>query len=450
MLAAADALAIVVALCFVDVFVAHRNGPAEALWGVVTLPGWIVLFNAYGLYERDGKRLSHSTLEDIPWLFHALVVGSLLMWLYYHLAIRGGIVFGDLLAFSLATIACMSAFRSAARRLVWAVIGPERVLLLGQSGAVTLLADKMRARRSYGVEPVARVTTKDGAIDGGDLPVVGKLSDLDLSAATAELQVERIVIAHGELDEHTLLEFLRRCKELSVKVSVLPQLCDVMGPSVEIDDVGGVTVLGINPPVLSASSRLTKRCVDVVGSIAMLILAAPLMAAIAIAVKCDSRGPVLFRQTRVGKGGRRFDLFKFRTMVTGAEQMTAELREQSIDPHWLHLEHDPRITRVGRLLRMSSLDELPQLWNVLAGKMSLVGPRPLVVSEDSQLLGWARSRIDLTPGLTGLWQVLGRTSIPFEEMIKLDYIYVTNWSLWSDVRLMLRTVTVVLLRRGAN
>ena len=137
-------------------------------------------------------------------------------------------------------------------------------------------------------------------------------------------------------------------------------------------------------------------------------------------------------------------------MVVGAEARRAELLADSQDPGWLHLERDPRITRVGRLLRLASLDELPQLWNVVKGDMSLVGPRPLVVEEDGMVDAWARGRLDLTPGITGLWQVLGRTSIPFEEMVKLDYLYVTNWSLWGDIRLMIRTLPVVLRGDGAN
>ena len=133
-----------------------------------------------------------------------------------------------------------------------------------------------------------------------------------------------------------------------------------------------------------------------------------------------------------------------------AEDLTEELFGDSTDAHWLKLERDPRITRMGRFLRLTSLDELPQLWNILRGDMSLVGPRPLIEAEDRQIAGWARSRLELTPGLTGLWQVLGRTNIPFEEMVKLDYMYVTNWSLWSDVRLILRTLPAVVTRRGAN
>jgi lipopolysaccharide/colanic/teichoic acid biosynthesis glycosyltransferase len=143
-------------------------------------------------------------------------------------------------------------------------------------------------------------------------------------------------------------------------------------------------------------------------------------------------------------------LLKFRTMCEDAEQRVEELRKFSKDPHWLHLEHDPRLTRIGRFLRLASIDELPQLWNVVRGEMSLVGPRPLVESEDRRVDGWARSRLALTPGITGSWQVLGRTTIPFEEMVKLDYLYVVNWSLWNDIRLMLRTLPVVLKGSGAN
>ena len=163
----------------------------------------------------------------------------------------------------------------------------------------------------------------------------------------------------------------------------------------------------------------------------LLVAVRRLMALIALAIKLDSRGPVFFRQQPDRARGQAVPAVKFRTMVLDAEDRSEELVRRSKDPNWLKLEHDPRITRVGRFLRMTSLDELPQLWNILRGEMSLVGPRPLIESEDCQIAGWGRSRLELTPGLTGLWQVLGRTSIPFEEMVKLDYLYVTNWSLWA-------------------
>jgi lipopolysaccharide/colanic/teichoic acid biosynthesis glycosyltransferase len=202
--------------------------------------------------------------------------------------------------------------------------------------------------------------------------------------------------------------------------------------------------------VLPRSSRTLKRSMDIVGSAALLLLMLPVLIICAIAIKLDSKGPILFKQSRVGRRGRHFKVLKFRTMCVGAEAQQAELLKLSRDPNWLDLEEDPRVTRVGRFLRHASLDELPQLWNVLKGEMSLVGPRPIMPSEAETLIGWRLSRVDLTPGLTGLWQVLGRTNIPFEEMITLDYLYVTTWSLWTDVRLLIRTLPAVLAQKGVN
>ncbi|MBV9310945.1 MAG: sugar transferase, partial [Solirubrobacterales bacterium] len=272
----------------------------------------------------------------------------------------------------------------------------------------------------------------------------------DLAEVVGRLGIDRVLVSHNDIDEPQMVAMLHQCRRLGIKMTVVPRLFDALGPAVALDEVEGITVLGINPPVLSRSSRALKRLMDVVGAFFALVLSAPVLLVIVLAIKLDSKGTVLFRQQRIGRGGKRFWLVKFRTMRPDAEAMTAELLSASEDPHWLKLDHDPRVTRVGRKLRMLSLDELPQLWNVLKGEMSLVGPRPLIEREAHQLEEWAWARIDLTPGLTGLWQVLGRTNIPFAEMAKLDYVYVTNWSLWGDIRLLLRTLPVVFSRRGAN
>jgi lipopolysaccharide/colanic/teichoic acid biosynthesis glycosyltransferase len=193
-----------------------------------------------------------------------------------------------------------------------------------------------------------------------------------------------------------------------------------------------------------------KRAIDLMGSGLALVAFSPLMGLIAWVVRRQSPGPVLFRQVRVGRNGRIFGLLKFRTMVVDAEQQRAALLAFSRDPNWLHLDHDPRITPVGRLLRRTSLDELPQLWNVLRGDMSLVGPRPLVPAEDARVCDWARRRGEVAPGITGPWQVAGRTAVPFEDMLVLDADYVARWSLWRDVQILLRTFPVVLSGKGAN
>jgi len=453
LLAIGDGFAVVAALALAAALGGVRTDTVAYLfWGVASLPAWLLLFKAYGLYDRDIKRVSHTTLDDLPWLFHAAVIGSLLTWAYYRVLPVDQIIFAELAVFGVALLAFTPLVRAAVRKGAARAVGPERVLLVSDDRMTGVLVRKLRAHPEYGLEPIGMIAVGSrpatGAKEASPLPTLGGLDDM--IDVIGEHDVERIVVSHAAGDDELLLGVLRRCKQLSIKVSVLPQLLDVMGPSVEVDDVEGVTVLGINPPVLSRSSRAVKRGMDVIGASVALLLAAPLMALIAIAIKLDSRGPLLFRQSRIGKDGESFRLGKFRTMIADAEERREELLAQSKSAHWLHLDHDPRITRVGRFLRLTSLDELPQLWNVLKGEMSLVGPRPLVESEDAQITGWGRSRLDLTPGITGYWQVLGRTNIPFEEMIKLDYLYVSNWSLWGDIRLILRTLPAVIRQRGAN
>jgi lipopolysaccharide/colanic/teichoic acid biosynthesis glycosyltransferase len=185
-------------------------------------------------------------------------------------------------------------------------------------------------------------------------------------------------------------------------------------------------------------STTGKRLLDICLSAAGLAFTLPLIVAVALVIRTTLGSPMLFTQVRPGRHGRPFILYKFRSM-SDARAPDGEL-----------LGDEARLTAVGHWLRKLSLDELPQLWNVLRGEMSLVGPRPLIETEDQLVDGWGRRRLELTPGITGLWQVLGRTAIPFEEMVKLDYLYVANWSVWGDIRLILRTLPVILSRRGAN
>ena len=452
-LAVSDAVGLAAAMAMAMVLAGGRAGHSWQqllLYGLITLPAWLVLFKMYGLYERDTKRLSHNTLDDLPSLFHCLLLGCLLMWCWFVVVAPAKLVFTTILAFGALAMVLVLAGRVLARAGFRRLVSPERVLLIGTGQASGALIEKMRALVSLRLEPIGMVSCDEEPAEALGLPCLGHLHEVDLPGLMVEERVGRVVVADGEVDGERLLDVLRDCKTVSVKVSLLPATCSALGPSVEVDDLQGVTVLGINPSVLSRSSRVAKRALDLVGAGLLSLLALPLIIVLAIAVKLDSPGPLFFRQERIGQRGERFRLLKLRTMVAEAEARRGELLALSKDPGWLHLEHDPRITRVGRFLRLTSLDELPQLWNVLKGDMSLVGPRPLVAEEDMMVDNWARGRLDLTPGITGLWQVLGRTSIPFEEMVKLDYLYVTNWSLWGDVRLILRTLPVVLRRDGAN
>jgi exopolysaccharide biosynthesis polyprenyl glycosylphosphotransferase len=451
LLAAADVFGIAAALATSMAFASGgRADAASFLIGAATLPAWVVLFKAYGLYDRDAKRISHSTVDDLPWIAHALLVGSLALWFLLRLVPGQKLTLAESASFF--GLAALGIFlgRAAARSIARVAAPPERVLFLGGDAMARVLIEKIRAHPEYRLEPVGYVDAPGRRSHelAREVPYVGQLGEL--ADICTRMAIDRVVVASPAVDERTLTELIRGAADLNVRVAILPQMVDVLGPSVAIDDVEGVTVLGLAPINLTRSSRALKRVVDVVVALLALILLSPLLLAIAILVKATSAGAVFFSQPRVGRGGRHFRMHKFRTMVKDAERQLEELKRSSAHPSWLLLEHDPRITRVGRFLRRLSLDELPQLWNVLRGDMSLVGPRPMPLDVDEKIAGWGRRRLDLTPGITGLWQVLGRTKIPFEEMVKLDYLYVTNWSLWQDVRLLIHTLPAVIRRRGAN
>jgi exopolysaccharide biosynthesis polyprenyl glycosylphosphotransferase len=459
LLAGSDCLAITMSLALAGALVGRPDLERFVVLGVLVIPAWLVLIRAYGLYDRDQKRINCSTIDDIPGIFHSLFIGSVLLWGYFRLLPVKRFALIELLIFATAAAVTILLGRAAVRSQMRAR-GERRAVIVGEGINANLLVRKLASHREYGVRLVGSLSmTVPGSPDrltsgyeddplGPSLPVLGTLADVNRVAL--EHSLDRVIVASNGVEEAELMELLRRCRQSGLRLSLLPQIFDVMGPSVEIDDVEGVTVLGLNPPVLSRSSRALKRGMDLLGSIVALVLTAPLLVIISAAIKLGSPGPVFFVQSRVGRGGRKLRVYKFRTMVRDAEAQRERLASLSTDPHWLKLESDPRITGVGRLLRLSSLDELPQLLNVLKGEMSLVGPRPLIQAESDLVVDWARARLDLTPGVTGLWQVLGRTSIPFEEMVKLDYLYVTNWSLWSDARLLMRTLPAVLSRRGAN
>jgi len=219
---------------------------------------------------------------------------------------------------------------------------------------------------------------------------------------------------------------------------------------VTFDQVGGIPMLGVRRFGLTRSSRAVKRAVDVLGAGVGLAFAGPLMALIAMLIRLDTPGPALYRQLRVGRDGRHFTMLKFRSMVDGADAQRQALAREGDAGGLFKIADDPRVTRIGRFLRRTSLDELPQLWNVLRSEMSLVGPRPLVIEEDQRVAGWHRRRLHLTPGMTGPWQVMGSATVrvPLQDMVTIDYLYVANWSLWVDIKILARTISHVLSRRG--
>ena len=303
----------------------------------------------------------------------------------------------------------------------------------------------------------------EGTLDRGERVVIDRLRQVERDFGAAggvgfadrywhrarPTWKDRAIIAFDGPDSEDLLHTIRLVKALGVKVSVLPRLLEVVGSASTYDDIDGLPLLGVKRYGLSRSSDLLKRAVDLVGASIVLLFLSPLFAAIALAIKLDSPGPVFFRQRRIGRCSESFGMFKFRSMVENAEEVKDELRAQNEAAGGLFkIEDDPRITHVGNLLRKTSIDELPQLFNVIKGDMSLVGPRPLVPDEDRKIEGWQRRRAGFRPGMTGMWQIFGASRIPMHEMVKIDYLYGANWSVWRDLKILARTVPVVIGRRG--
>jgi exopolysaccharide biosynthesis polyprenyl glycosylphosphotransferase len=280
------------------------------------------------------------------------------------------------------------------------------------------------------------------------VPVVGSLHDLH--RVIAEQDVTRVIVAFSKARHPQFLNVVRTCADMNVTVNIVPRLFEVVSSRAGVDDIEGIPLLDVGHVELSRFNMLVKRVFDLVVAGFITLLVSPVLIVISVLIKLDSPGPVFFRQERMGRDGRTFHIFKFRSMKVGAERLRNELEAlNEYSGPMFKIKKDPRLTRVGPWLRKWSLDELPQLLNVLRGEMSLVGPRPLWIEEAKQCTGWTQKRLNIMPGITGLWQVLGRSDIPFDEMVKLDYMYVTKWSLSWDVKLLLETIPAVLEKRGA-
>jgi exopolysaccharide biosynthesis polyprenyl glycosylphosphotransferase len=413
---------------------------------------WLGIFTAYHLYENDNLRISVSSFDEVRDLFHAILAGSL-GYLIVSQAVRALQHWwisapAEAVLFLTAALVIVPIVRGSIRSWVFPrIMKPRRTLIVGSGEEALLVFRKITTHPEYGLEVV-------GFLDGDSeqplpAPVLG--SPDDVAHVVDEFEIDRVLLASSIGSHEETLDLVRTVRRPDVQVSIVPRYFEIFTSHAILDDVEGMPVVTLPPMRLGRSARLLKRSFDVVVSGSALVLLSPLLGAIAVAIRLDSSGSALYRQPRRGRLGSTFEIVKFRTMFTGAEQQRSEvLHMNEVDGPLFKIKgKDPRVTRIGSFLRRTSLDELPQLWNVLRGEMSLVGPRPFVVYEADKITGWATRRLDMTPGLTGLWQVLGRNDIPFEEMTKLDYLYVTNWSLWWDLKIICQTIPVVLGKRGA-
>jgi exopolysaccharide biosynthesis polyprenyl glycosylphosphotransferase len=430
----------------------------EAWWEValfiVSLPFWVVLARLHSLYDRDEERSDHSTVDDIFGVFQMVTIGTWSFFAVTHLAGLPHPTVRRLIVFWLAAVLLVPLLRAAVR-----VVGRrhsayvQNVIIVGSDHVARLLASKMRQHPEYRLRVLGFVD-RDGeaSLNGaGRLQLIGATDDLpELVRAHG---AHRVVVAFSGDSHEQTLEVIRGLQDSHVQIDIVPRMFEVLGTNAQLHTIEGIPLVGLPVPRLSHSSKFLKRSLDLVGAIAGLILLAPLFAITAAWIKLDSRGPVFFRQVRMGAADRAFRVFKFRTMVNDAEVRKGEVAHLNMheddDPRMFKVPNDPRITRVGAFLRRSRIDELPQLFNVIRGEMSLVGPRPLILDEDQYVERWARRRLELKPGMTGLWQVLGASDIPFDEMTKLDYLYVTNWSLREDLRLIMLTLPALVRPRAA-
>jgi exopolysaccharide biosynthesis polyprenyl glycosylphosphotransferase len=448
---AADSLALFLSLFVALLIAGIRAQPLLlTLLIVPTIPGWFLLFRAYGLYQRPLRRFEPTHLDDFSSLLHALMIGTLGLWTWFRVLPVVRLDLEEVIAFGVFAFLLTTTFRAVVRIIGLRMRGPEKVLVIAPLADVKILQRKLGDHPEYEMEVVGAMTLAGEGGEGLGLPICESFDDVGLALRAGEVDHVMVQLNQELISQEEIAELMRTCHRARIRFATFPREKSLLPPGVQVNHVEGTGFLSYHPPVLSRSSMIIKRAMDLAIAIPLVFLCAIPMAIIALAIRLEDGGDVLFRQTRVGRDGDRFQLLKFRTMVADADSRVPELMAQSLDPDWLVMKEDPRVTRVGRFLRHSSLDELPQLWNVIRGEMSLVGPRPLPIRDDAEVRGWGRHRLDCVPGVTGYWQVLGRNNIPFREMIEIDYAYVTSWSFWGDVKLLARTVPVVLSRRGSN
>ncbi|MFE3448388.1 sugar transferase [Nonomuraea sp. NPDC059194] len=346
------------------------------------------------------------------------------------------------------TVLCRYGLRRALHRRRAAGQCMRKVVAVGHAAGVAELVTRFRRERYHGMEVVAACLPEDSRErEVGGVPVAGGFGDVPL--VVAQLGADTVaVLACQEMDGVALRRLAWRLERTHTELVVAPALMEVAGPRTTIRPAAGMPLLHVEHPELAGARQLVKNVFDRLVALVLLVLGTPLLLAVALAVRLDSPGPALFRQTRVGRDGRVFTIVKFRTMRHDAERLKVEL-VSDVDGLLFKVRNDPRVTVLGALMRRHSLDELPQLINVLLGHMSLVGPRPPLPEEVARYGDDVRRRLLVRPGLTGLWQVSGRSDLSWEESVRLDLRYVENWSLMLDLQILWKTWSAVARGQGA-
>jgi exopolysaccharide biosynthesis polyprenyl glycosylphosphotransferase len=433
LLAFADAGAVMLASVSLAVF---SRDVDIAFWAAVFLPVWLLLAKLHGLYDRDHRTLRHLTVDELPgilmWSLSGTAATALL------LVVTPAPAISIATAAQLGVVAAAAAFalRASVRSLWRRTVPRERALIVGNGP----LADATRRKLELFPDIHIDVVDERDAFDLADLQ----------NGGTGLADLERVILASHTIDEQLIAELVAACRREQVKLSVVPPARGMFGTAVRLNHVAELPLVEYNTWDRARATLFLKRAMDVFVSLTALVLLAPLLALIALAIKLDSRGPILFVQRRAGLYGRSFRMYKFRTMVADAERLLPELVPfDKLEDPMFKLRGDPRVTRVGRVLRRFSLDEIPQLFNVLKGDMSLVGPRPEQVELVERYAPEHRFRVAVKPGVTGPMQVYGRGELSFQERLAVEREYIENLSLRRDLHILALTIPTVFRGGGA-
>ena len=448
-LALADASAIGIGVLVADQW--SRLDSGETIWALIAIPIWILVAKIDNLYDRDSRRIRHSTLDELPKLLATAAITIAAAW-----AITG-MMDAKLTSSVMVVIGTVAFFvaillRGLVRWIYGQVASPERTLVIGAGPKARLVASRLLVQGGDQLELVGYVGEDEGGEVSGPASTGARYfgPPEGLPEVASSQRVNRVVIADDELSSRAVGEIIATCRNARLSVTMVPANQTVLGPGTELNRIAEVPMLDFQFSDPPRSTMAIKRSMDLIVSVSMLTLNAPLLLLAAIAIRLDSPGPVFFRQVRVGRLGQKFTMFKLRTMVADAEEKLDSLIDlDALDEPAFKITDDPRVTRIGRLLRRSSFDEVPQFINVLKGDMSLVGPRPeeeaVVALYDER----QRQRLRVKPGLTGPMQVAGRGGLTFEERLALERDYVDNLTITGDIEILLRTPRAVIRGDGA-
>jgi len=425
------------------------EGTTDPLWGLAVLPLWAFLAKFEGLYDSDHPKIWHLTTDEARSIFHWVTLSTAGTLFFIRALPEVTITIASAGALYFTAMATAFPLRSCARAIWRGSVAPERALVLGSGELADAVSRKLALEPGHHLILVQRPGRAGNGAKSSPNPLE-RLGKKDLEALVRDTKVERMVLAVPELDETTLARVVSACRSAGVKLSVVPPLRAMLGTAVHLTHIAEMPVIEYGTWDTSPSTMAFKRAVDIVVSFAGLVLLAPLMLVVGLLVRLESRGPALFRQARAGRHGKPFRIFKFRTMCRDAEERISEvISVDQLEEPMYKLRSDPRVTRMGRFLRRTSLDELPQLLNVLRGDMSLIGPRPEELWLVRRYGEMERFRLEMRPGLTGPMQVHGRGELTFQERMAVEREYVENYTFDKDVRILLRTVSAIFKARGA-